>query len=111
MWIRIRIRNTGQNPDEVTRIDVRQEGRHGMTSRYEVSNLSRRGLECRHNLFYWSGGQYVGLGTIHISSVMIKKGLGYERGCGFGWIGIYLSCWVRIRMQNTDPDRGVEITL
>jgi coproporphyrinogen III oxidase-like Fe-S oxidoreductase len=60
-----------QNPDEVTRIDGRQEGRHGLTGRYEVSNLSRRGLECRHNLSYWSGDQYVGLGTIHSPPVLL----------------------------------------
>jgi putative oxygen-independent coproporphyrinogen III oxidase len=31
-------------------------------SAYEVSNYSRQGHECRHNLTYWLGGDYVGLG-------------------------------------------------
>lgn len=31
-------------------------------SPYEVSNYSRPGHECRHNLTYWLGGDYVGLG-------------------------------------------------
>lgn len=31
-------------------------------NRYEVSNFSRPGLECRHNLAYWSDLPYVGLG-------------------------------------------------
>ncbi len=29
---------------------------------YEISNWSRRGFECRHNLGVWRGGYYLGLG-------------------------------------------------
>ncbi len=29
---------------------------------YEVSNLSKPGAECRHNLSCWNGGDYIGLG-------------------------------------------------
>lgn len=29
---------------------------------YEISNHARRGSECRHNLTYWTGGEYVGVG-------------------------------------------------
>jgi len=31
-------------------------------SAYEVSNHARAGSRCRHNLAYWTGGDYVGLG-------------------------------------------------
>ena len=30
---------------------------------YEISNFSRPGRECRHNLIYWRGQDYVGLGV------------------------------------------------
>jgi oxygen-independent coproporphyrinogen-3 oxidase len=30
---------------------------------YEISNYARRGRECRHNLNYWRGGDYLGVGA------------------------------------------------
>ena len=36
-------------------------GKHGY-NRYEISNYSKKGMECLHNITYWTGGNYLGTG-------------------------------------------------
>jgi len=36
---------------------------------YEISNYARPGEPCRHNLLYWTGGNYIGLGPSAASHV------------------------------------------
>jgi oxygen-independent coproporphyrinogen-3 oxidase len=43
---------------------------------YEISNYSVPGEECRHNLLYWTGGSYVGIGpsaASHIEGTRFKN--------------------------------------
>lgn len=45
-------------------------------SRYEVASYARSGERCRHNIAYWTGVPYLGLGT---SAASMLDRAGYER--------------------------------
>lgn len=71
-------RKTGYEPDEIlscnmydTILDtLHQEG----IERYEISNFSRKGRECTHNIAYWRGADYYGAGPAACSLI---KGVRY----------------------------------
>lgn len=54
-------------PDEDTLLEIERRGRGLLAAagyeRYEVSAFSRPGFRCRHNLNYWTFGDYVGIGA------------------------------------------------
>lgn len=41
--------------------------------RYEISNFSRPGYACRHNINYWENGEYIGLGVAAHSAVRLQE--------------------------------------
>ncbi len=45
----------------------------GGYEQYEISNYSRPGCECRHNLAYWLGADYLGLGPSAFSTVSERR--------------------------------------
>lgn len=55
-----------RHPDDDTQADQYQLATDRLAAAgfgwYEISNWARPGHECRHNLLYWSGGEYLAVG-------------------------------------------------
>ena len=54
-------------PDEDTELGMYEDAvaflGDGGYDHYEISNYAHKGRECRHNMLYWSCGDYIGLGV------------------------------------------------
>lgn len=49
--------------------------------RYEISNYAKRGYECRHNMVYWTGGEYLGVGLNAASYLKLQDKFMDEDDC------------------------------
>ena len=58
--------DTAQLPDDDAQADMYLTASEILRSKgyrqYEISNFCRRGMESKHNLKYWTGGEYLGFG-------------------------------------------------
>jgi oxygen-independent coproporphyrinogen-3 oxidase len=93
-------RNLVIPPDELLQIDMESAAERILTeagfSHYEISNYAKPDYPCRHNLLYWTGGEYVGLGPSAQS---------YLDGTRFGKVAdleVYSACLTDNRLPMTD---------
>lgn len=65
---------------------------------YEISNFARMGYQCRHNLGYWEGAPYLGLGPSATSTIGDRR-----------WTNpASLTAWSE-RIKNGEADKQAEI--
>lgn len=50
-------------------------------NRYEVASYAKQGQQCKHNIAYWTGRPYLGLGTRASSMLTLKGYLRLSRRC------------------------------
>ncbi|BFU91955.1 MAG: Oxygen-independent coproporphyrinogen-III oxidase-like protein [Nitrospira sp.] len=93
-------RNFVSPPDEILQIEMESAAERFLAeagfSRYEISNYAKPDYACRHNLLYWTGGEYLGLGPSAQS---------YLDGIRFGNIAdleTYAACLNTNRLPTTD---------
>lgn len=64
-------------PDEKTAASMYLAGAEYLQSngymQYEISNYARMGFECRHNLGYWRGQEYLGIGPAAVSTLANRR--------------------------------------
>jgi oxygen-independent coproporphyrinogen III oxidase len=69
-------------PSDDVAADLYERGQERLKSygytAYEISNFSKPGFECRHNLLYWSGGDFLGFGPSS-SSRLFREGVFQHR--------------------------------
>ena len=93
-------------PDEDTEREMYYETKSMLHKqgfeRYEISNYAKPGYECRHNIGYWTGIEYLGLGLGASSYI---QGFRFHNESD-------LSLYDKIQMNGTDADEKLhqEIT-
>jgi oxygen-independent coproporphyrinogen-3 oxidase len=74
--------------------------------RYEVASYAKPGKECRHNLAYWSGGAYLGIG--HAAASMAGTDLAGPVGDAFPGVDTLCDPFTfRLRFTCTSPAEGI----
>lgn len=58
-----RIKPLSEDEEIAMAVLIEEKMRLGGLRRYEISNYARPGAEARHNVNYWRGGDYLGLGA------------------------------------------------
>lgn len=82
---------------------------------YEVSNFARPGSESRHNLFYWLGGDYLGIGTGAHSRFKQPSVNGYIRAINILSPGKWMEavekngCGIGSKKEMTERERLEEV--
>ena len=90
--------NVDRQMYEMTRDLLEEQGYY----RYEISNYARRGYECKHNIGYWKGKEYLGLGLGSASLIS------HVRSSNINDLTEYLALGRKIQMNREDGKKADE---
>ena len=79
---------------------------HGY-ERYEISNYARSGCRCRHNMGYWTGEEYLGLGPAAASYLGCEKMCRYKNPAD---LKAYMSDPAGVRVLEETLDREARMS-
>lgn len=77
-------------------------------NQYEISNFARQGRECRNNLNYWRGGEYLGLGASAHSCAVKKSSAGIEMSRQRRWNIEDIDEYINRCEKGFSPEAGKE---
>lgn len=102
---RARIDSLPDDDAQAEMYDLAKEvlGREGYRH-YETSNFSLPGYECQHNLGYWQGMEYLGLGPGAVSFIKNRRWKNYED------LGYYEQRLAQ-KVQPVDPEEDESLTV
>ena len=100
-------------PQEEAQCDMYLEGirlfEEAGLSQYEISNFARPGFRCRHNLGYWEGRDYLGLGPAAASTLNGERWTNPEGEAWFAQVRSGRPCAARETLDT--PTRALELMM
>ncbi len=75
---------------------------------YEISNFSKEGFQCRHNLNYWNGGNYLGVGVSAHSCEVFRNDAGQYESVKRIWNTRDLNEYFDLLKSQKPPQEGEE---
>ncbi|HPN88326.1 MAG TPA: radical SAM family heme chaperone HemW [Candidatus Omnitrophota bacterium] len=79
-------------------LDVKKELEKKAFKQYEISNFAKRGKQSAHNLNYWQGGNYIGLGVAAHSHISGKR----------FWNHAHLATYINMIKEKGNAQEGFE---
>ena len=76
-------------------------------SQYEISNYAQEGYDCRHNILYWGGGDYLGIGPSASSRFFVERKFVHHKQVADSALYLKNPTFDPSRLERTDTQQTV----